>query len=591
MLLNRRDLRLLLPLLAALLLLLGGHAGAASPKIEIKGGIKSLRENVHNYLSIGDENCKMPPWRFNALLNNSEREIQSAAQALGYYELTYTTDLKHNDDCWELLINLTPGEPVRVSEIRVEILGEGAADPAFKPLYDDPGIEIGNRLNHDKYESLKSRVSNIAAAQGYFNGEFVLSQVEVSRSEKSAKIALVYESGPRYRLGKITLHHNILNEDFLRRYLNIAEGDYYDSDKLLELRSQYSASNYFAVATASPNLHELNDGTVPIDILLEERKRHEYSIGAGAATDTGPRVLFGFEDRYLNKRGHRLNADINAAEKKSTAQVAYTIPMEKPAQEFLRIYTGYVEENLAIKESHKHIYGTSYSFLSNDRWLQTYALDFEQETSQIGSQPRIETDLLIPSVSLTRTKTDGRPYPLGGWSLLGKVSGSPQSLGSDYSFLQFYSRAKFIQKLGKGRLLVRGEVGTTSTVDFEDLPASVRFFAGGDQSVRGYSYESLGPKTMVLNNDGSTSLEVTGGKHLLTMGFEYDRRINDSNWVLATFYDMGNSADDFDNIDYYRGAGLGVRWISPIGPIRFDVAKALDGAQGWRIHISMGPDL
>lgn len=96
---------------------------------------------------------------------------------------------------------------------------------------------------------------------------------------------------------------------------------------------------------------------------------------------------------------------------------------------------------------------------------------------------------------------------------------------------------------------------------------------------------------MVLNNDGSTSLEVTGGKHLLTMGFEYDRRINDSNWVLATFYDMGNSADDFDNIDYYRGAGLGVRWISPIGPIRFDVAKALDGAQGWRIHISMGPDL
>lgn len=584
----------LLPLLAPLLLvplLLAPKALAAGPEIKISGGIKSLRENIRNYLSIGDESCQTPPWRLNALLAHSETEIRTAAQALGYYDLRYDTELGHKDDCWTLDIQLTPGEPVRVTELRIEILGEGDADPAFKPLWDNPGIKLGNRFNHDHYENLKTRITNIAAAQGYFDGEFALARVEVSRAEKSARIALVYNSGLRYRFGDISLHHNILNEDFLRRYLNIAEGDYYDSDKLLELRSQYGASNYFTVATASPNLQKLDNGTVPIDILLEERKRHEYSIGAGAATDTGPRLLLGFEDRYINQRGHRLNADLNAAEKKSTAQVAYTIPMKKPAQEFLRIYTGYVEENLTTKESKKHIYGTSYSFLLNNRWLQTYALDFEQEESRIGSQPSLSTNLLIPSVSLTRTQTDGRPYPRSGWSLLGKFSGSPQSLGSDYSFLQFYSRAKLIYSVGNGRILLRSELGTTSTVDFEDLPASVRFFAGGDQSVRGYSYESLGPKTLVDNGDGTSSLEVTGGKHLLTTGIEYDRRIRESNWVVAAFFDAGNAADNFDNVDYYRGAGLGVRWISPIGPVRFDVAKALDGNEGWRIHISMGPDL
>jgi translocation and assembly module TamA len=449
-------------------------------------------------------------------------------------------------------------------------------------LFDKPGIKIGNRLNHNKYEKLKSRFGTLAAAHGYFDAQFALSQIVVNVAEKAARITLVYNTGPRYKIGQIQLKHNILSEKFLQRYFTIAEGDDFDSDKLLELKNHFNASNYFAAATASPNLQSLDDGKVPIEIVLEERKRREYSIGAGAATDTGPRLLLGFEDRYINQRGHSLAADINVSEVKTSVEVAYKIPMHKPAQEFLKIYTGYEKEEIDTTRTVKDTYGASYSFLQKNKWLQTYALNYEQEDSIIGDQEEFSTDLIVPSVSFNRVQTDGNPYPLGGWSLMGRLSGSPQSLGSDYSYIQFEGRAKLIKSFDFGRILWRTDLGTTSTVDFDGLPASVRFFAGGDQSVRGYGYKSIGP----IEND-----KVIGGKHLFATSLEYDYRLRDSDWVVAAFMDAGNAADELENVDFQRGAGLGIRWISPIGPIRLDLAKALDGDKGWRVHISMGPDL
>lgn len=570
--------------LASLLLaLLADSVLAATPEITIVGGTKTLRENVLHYLSIAEENCNAQPWRLNALLGASEREIRSAGQALGYYELEYEAQLTHTGECWGLNVQLTPGKPVLVTELRIEVLGPGEADPIFQSLFDKPGIKIGNRFNHDKYEKLKSRFGTLAAAHGYFDAEFALSQVVVNVAEKSARIALVYNTGPRYKIGEINIKHNILSEKFLQRYFTFKEGDDFDSDKLLELKNHFNASNYFAAATASPDMQSLDDGKVPIDVVLEERKRREYSIGAGAATDTGPRLLLGYEDRYLNQRGHRLAADLNTSEVKTTAKLAYIIPMKRPAQEFLNIYTGYEEENTNDIETKKDIYGTSYTYLQHNKWLQTYAIDYEQEESVIAGERLEPTDLIIPSMTINRVKTDGNPYPMGGWSLLGRLSGSPQSIGSDYSFIQFYGRAKFIKGFERGgRVLWRTEIGTTSTVDFDELPASVRFFAGGDQSVRGYGYESLGE----LKDD-----KLIGGKHLLTSSLEYDYRLTDTDWVGAVFFDMGNAADELENVDFQRGAGLGIRWISPIGPIRLDLAKALDGDKGWRVHISMGPDL
>lgn len=563
---------------------------AAEPEIELKGGTKSLRENIRQHLTLADESCKTPMWRLHARLNDAENEIAVAAQALGFYELEYEATLRNNKDCWGLDIILTPGEPVRVTEVRIDINGEGSQDKIFQSLYDKPGIKIGNRLNHGSYETLKARFGTLAAIHGYFDAEFEHSQISINTEARTAIIELIYNTGARYRIGKINLQHEILDDDFLRRYFNIAEGDYYDSDELLELKNLYNASNYFTVASIAPDLQELKDKKVTVDMQLEARKRREYSVGAGIDTDAGPRVLLGFEDRYVNPRGHSIAADINTAEKKTTALLAYTIPMHRPAYEFLRLYTGYKKEITDTSSSYKNTYGTSYTYYQDNEWLQTYALDYEQEDSIIADKPEAHTDLIIPSVAITRTKTDGTPYPLSGWTLMAKLSGSPESLGSDFSFVQLRLRAKYIKGFSFGRILLRSELGTTQLDDTSDLPASVRFFAGGDASVRGYAYQSLGPTEPIKQKDGSIKEVVVGGNNLLVNSIEYDYLFEDSKWAAAVFFDAGNAADDTD-LKVKRGAGVGARWISPIGPIRIDMAKALDGDEDWRLHISMGPDL
>lgn len=571
--------------IALLLALVAVPLMAAEPEIELEGGTKSLRQNILQHLSIADESCTTPLWRLHSLLADAENEIDVAAQALGYYELEYEAELHNKQECWGLKLTLTPGEPVLVSEVRIEIHGEGRQDPIFQNLYDKPGIKVGNRLNHGRYETLKARFGSLAAMHGYFDAEFQHSQISIDTAKKTAIIELIYHTGQRYRIGAINLKHNILNDSFLRRYFNIAEGDYYDSDELLELRNLYNASNYFSVATVAPDMQALTDGKAPIEIQLEARKRREYSVGLGAATDTGPRVLLGFDDRYVNEYGHSIAADINAAEKKTSALLAYTIPMRRPAYEFVRVYTGYDREITDSKRSYKDTYGSSYTYYQDNKWLQTYALDYEREDSTIGTNPESTTNLIVPSVAITRTNTDGAPYPLWGWTVLGKLSGSPQSLGSDFSFVQVHLRAKYVKGFSFGRFLLRTEIGSTQLDDFSELPASVRFYAGGDASVRGYDYESLGPTETI---DGKEV--VVGGNNLLVNSIEYDYLFADSKWAVAAFFDAGNAANDTE-IDVKRGAGLGARWISPIGPIRLDVAKALDGDEGWRLHITMGPDL
>lgn len=553
------------------------------PDIKISGGLQSLRDNVRRYLSIADEKCTARPWRLRGRLGETAKEIRAAGQALGYYDLAYEAKLTQGPNCWGLELTLTPNQAVKVTELNIRIIGEGENDRIFRDVIQKPPLKVGNRLNHNNYEKIKTAITGQAATHGYFDGQFMVTQVEVNMAKKSAVVNLVYDTGPRYRIGEVTLRHNILSPKFLQRFITIKEGDPYDAEKLLDIKNNLNASGYFAAAAVSPNLQALDNGVVPVDIILEERKRRAYSIGVGEGTDTGPRVLLGYEDRYINERGHSFAALINASEVKTNSQLVYTIPMDKPAQEFWKIYTGYEYEETDTTSSGKWTYGTSYSLLQSNKWLQVYALNYEDEDSKFGDGNEVSSHLIVPSVTLSRTQTDGNPYPMEGWSALGRISGSPSALGSDFSFTQFYLRGKFIHSFGSYRALVRSEFGTTDTQRFSQLPASVRYFAGGDNSVRGYSYESIGPE----NSSG----EVIGGKHIVTASFEVDHRFSDSNWVAAAFFDLGNAVDDLEKIDWHRGAGVGARWISPIGPIRVDIAKALDGNESWRVHISMGPDL
>jgi len=240
-----------------------------------------------------------------------------------------------------------------------------------------------------------------------------------------------------------------------------------------------------------------------------------------------------------------------------------------------------VNEETDTSESTLRTIGASLN-RGRGKWRESVALNYQQEDFIVAGDQGDST-LLIPSVDWSRIWGREFVHVLDGLRFDIGLRGASEKLVSDTDFFQIQGGLKGITSLGvNNRIIARGRFGSTVTDEFHQLPSSVRFFAGGSQSVRGYAYQSLGP----VDDSG----RVVGGKHLMTGSIEFEHSLG-GKWGVAIFYDAGNAIDDLDD-KLERGAGLGLRWKSPIGPVRIDFASALTRpGDPWRIHINIGPDL
>ena len=256
-----------------------------------------------------------------------------------------------------------------------------------------------------------------------------------------------------------------------------------------------------------------------------------------------------------------------------------------PRTESLSFSTGYLGQDNETFTSDTYKIGVNYrseidAWVFGDDWLQNVFVNFQRENSEINDI-REQSNLTIHGINWSKTRADDPIFTSRGWRLFTQISGASDAVVSDLSFLQLYGSGKTVFSVGRGRILTRLEVATTIVDEVQELPVSIRFFTGGDQSVRGYKYGTLG----ALNDEG----EVIGGKHLLVGSVEYDYPVRPG-WRVAVFHDAGNSFADFKDFELYRSVGLGIRWQLPIGPIRADIARGLDDGR-FRFHLTMGPDL
>lgn len=583
--------------LIPLMLTLGAQTALAqAPAITINGAESRLADNVLAHLSVRDERCNSPARRLNRLLPQVARDIERAAQALGFYHLQQTAEFTPGDPCWALNINLEPGVAVVFGDIQVNV----SPDPSRPSEQDDPfqqmllasPVRSGAQLVHSEYEALKSSLSAVAVENGYFGARFNRSELSVDLNRNRADVMIDFEPGQRYHFGEIRINPMPeLSSSFVSRFLPFDEGSPYSSESLVELRQSLNDSQYFSQVAVTPELNApqnastaSNGGIVPVNVQLTPRPRHSWSAGIGATTDIGPRVTLAYENRYLNRRGHRLNADVALSPVRQEPNISYVIPLRDPTTESLSFSSGYLGQNTDTFDSETYRVGTSYRSTIDawilGEWLQNVFINYQRETFEINDV-RERSNLAVSGVSWSTTRSDDPIFPSRGWRLLGQVSGASNAFLSDMSFLQLYTSGKIVLPIGPGRFLLRMEAATTIVDDVEELPASIRYFTGGDQSVRGYGYGTLGAENEVG--------DVIGGKHLLTGSIEYDFNILPS-WKLAVFHDVGNSFEDFDDFKLHRSVGLGVRWMSPIGPIRADIARGINDGS-FRFHLTMGPDL
>jgi translocation and assembly module TamA len=550
--------------------------------VEISGIDELLEKNVRLYLSI--EQQKNHPLisdgRLRRLHKKAAAEISAALQPFGYYRSTVSSSLERSESGeWQANYKIDPGPALRIAEFNFAISAEMGQDPEFKKLIQNQALQTGNVFTHPEYESFKADLARLASERGYFRAAFFENRVEIDLKDYVARVYLNYEGGPRFIFGEVLLRQDVLQAEFLQRYMPFKKGDAYSLAKLIELQHVLNDTDYFQTVEVSPGEAVPGSNEIPIEVSLSPRKENRYVFGFGYGTDTGARTKFGWQKPRVNDRGHRFDSEIGVAEIGYKLEANYRVPVLNPRTDQLVYSVSANNEELDDVDSDLRTVGVSLNRRRGE-WRETLALEYQREDFEIGNDSD-ETDLLIPGVTWSRIWGSNFIYVLDGLRFDIALRGADEELGSDVSFSQVYSSLKFITSLNRSnRFIARGSVGSTSTKDFNKLPPSVRFFTGGSQTVRGYDYRSLGPE--------DDSGDVIGARRLLTGSLEFEHSLNDR-WAVAVFYDGGNAIDDFDD-DLERGAGFGVRWNSPVGPVRVDLANAISDDETWQLHLNIGPD-
>lgn len=568
--------------LAILPLLLLSAPGQA--EVVFNGLSRTTEKVVRATVELASESCTAPDARIRRLYRRADTEIRQALEVYGYYAPTIEKTLGREGDCWQANFSITRGPRVKIRSLAIAVSGPGADDRILSGKDARPDFAVGEGLNQRAYDAYKVSLAGLARRRGYFDGRFAESAIDVFPDKLAADIRIDYASGQRYRFGPVEFDQAVVDPEIARRFVEFDEGDPYDADKINELYTALLASGYFQGVEVRTTPRPGPAPDVLVTVALTPSKPRTWTTGVGYATDTGAKLRLDYRSQRLNEKGHQLEFNSQVSTVLGGAAISYRLPDGKRDDEWFSINMGYKYENPEDSRSGEFRLGLQQSRRRSGAWRETRFVDYIHENYRVGDE-RGNSNLIVPGISWAEQPLPLTGRPRRGRRLSLKLSGADEWLGSDTAFVQIETGGKLILPLGSNaRLLTRLEAGWTIKDDFSALPFSVRYFAGGDGNVRGYAYKSLGPTDAAGN--------VIGGANKLIGSIEFDARVS-GNWSAAVFVDSGNAFNSFSGMVLKTSVGAGIRWYSPLGPIRFDVGVPLesDAPDTWRIHISLGPDL
>jgi translocation and assembly module TamA len=510
-------------------------------------------------------------------------KVREATEPFGYYNAKVSTKREiTGDGSYRLVVDVVPGVPVRVTGVDVSLRGLGDHEESLKSLAASFPLRKGDVLREDIYEKAKGDLRAHALALGYLDASFPVHEILVSRQSSTADIRIVLDVGARYRFGEVRFEGAPeYPKKFLRRFLTFKRGEVFSYSKLGETQLNLVNSDRFRNVIISPAKEEAQNFEVPVIVRLEPAPSRRLRLGAGYGTDTGPRVTVNYRDLNLFKRGRELKLDLNLSTRLQAFGAGYTIPSAGSIDSFNEVQLNAVREKVTT-------YKNKLISLEGDRTrsfgkgrIGTAYLKVQEEDYTVGND-RSRARLIMPGLRFSARRYDSLIRPTHGYRYAFDLKTTHKVLGSSTSFVQLEADGDTIIPL-PWRLSVQSRLKAGFTLQqeaFRELPASLRFFAGGDRSVRGYAYESLGPK----DSNGN----VIGGKNILVASVELDRAIL-SDWGIAAFFDIGNALDSFTNITLFKGAGVGVRYYTKIGALRLDLARQVGVPHpGFRVHFTVG---
>ena len=598
-----------------------------------------LVDNVRSALALNEETGKdISARRLNYLLREAEAETREALEPFGYYSPTITIrrsdrsaaeipdardvdpdDGAHaansdspaagngngnatnrrgvsSDRTLTVSIHVDPGTPVRIRGFSLGLTGEAERDASVQSALSAFVPRQGDVLDHTLYDASKGKVNRALATHGYFDANLPAHRIEVTRADQAADLDLRWTSGKRFALGEVTFTqapNRIIRDTLLRKLVDWDQGDAYDEAELEKLRRSLVKLDYFGLVEVLPQPEQAGDDKiVPVQVNLTPASRSIYTTGLSYGTLSGAGVRMGVERRYLNTRGHKALAQVDYASKRKTATLQYRLPafawldgwytaslqaadeqtdfLDNRRLEFVASRSGQFNEHLNLIAS-MHVLRERWSYFNLTMQVPVY-----QYAS--FAFPELRAEYVDVDNKLEPRRGAGGTLLLRGGTGIGNASAN---------FVQVHASAQWFHGFdADSRLLVRGELGHTFTKALFGLPPSLRFYAGGDNSVRGYGWREIGPR--IRNGMGQTY--ALGAQNVVTASVEYERYVK-GRWGAAVFIDSG-SAFDGKQPDMRTGVGMGLRWKSPVGPVRIDIAHGLNQPDSpITLHLNIGADL
>ncbi|HET6603728.1 MAG TPA: autotransporter assembly complex family protein [Xanthomonadaceae bacterium] len=538
-----------------------------------------LSENVRARLGAlrAEVGVSITEARLSYLLRNAPEEVRKALEPFGYYEPQVEVTPQRSGETATIVIDVTPGPAIKVERHQIVLEGEGADDSVLQRRRDRFLPRPGDVLRHPLYEQSKSRLQRSLAERGYFDAALMTHRVAVTRAAQSATIELKVDTGRRYRFGATTYEGSHIDPDVLERVVPYEAGDVFHQARLVALHERLVELDYFGYVDIQPQPEEGGEAIAPVTVSLTPAKRTIYTAGIGYGTDTGPSLRAGVERRYVNARGHKLGAEVEIGGRRSSFAVLYRMPA-------LHWLPGWWSIGANARDEKFGDFDSRIFEVVGARSVDWEGFRFSGELHvRQESFDDVDVFLVYPEIRAGRTTSDDALYPNRGYRVSVGLAAGSGALGSDLDFARLYGSASFVHRLSpSNRLLLRGEVGHLETDAFARMPPSLRFFAGGDRSIRGYGYHELGER----DQDGRT----IGGRNLVVASVEIEHMFNPQ-WGIAGFVDAGNAFNGSD-LDPRVGVGVGARWRSPVGPVRVDLGVGLDDPDSAvQLHLNIGPDL
>jgi len=520
--------------------------------------------------------------------NGDMDRLRDVMTSAGYYDAALSYEIDKTAKPWQVRVKIEPGEPYLLREVKVEPAQGTVLPPgiSFEPA--EIQLEIGTRAQAVMILDAEARVVLRCTENGYPLAKVVGRETVIDKADHSMHVTYKLDPGPVAAFGATEIVGlEEVKRAYVERRIAWSEGDLYDSRKLQAIQKALVDSNLFATVRVRPAETVGEDGRIGIKIDLGERRPR--SIGGGVYYDSslGPGIRAFWEHRNLFGEGEKVHVEGRLGTEQEAALVEFLRPDFLIRDLDLRSAISLSKEQSDAYDDRRATAFAGVIRRFDPTLTGGTGVEYQQAHVRDDRGPEDYTVLDLP-LFLRRDDTDDLLNPTRGTRLGLTVTPYHSIDGADLNFVGIRATASGYQRLGESDRFILagfGNVGSLDGVSLGDLPRDLRLYAGGGGSVRGYGYQQAGP--LDADND------PVGGLSSLEMGIELRAKITETIGIV-TFFEGGSVFDTAypDPTErLFWGTGAGIRYYSPIGPLRFDIAFPLDKRKSddpFQFYISLG---